>query len=374
MRRRIARLVVLVVGMLGSAAATVHAQVQWRDLVITLGGSIEAYSGNFSAVTVPIVDSTEKATAVVGELGIRGALSLYASQHRSVELSFDGGMRQAAAVGFELRDYAPREWVGSTTVAATQTMGTWGSLRLRGGLRTRRISDRPPMPLFLQPGYSTMQGSVGLVTRSFDGVSFDAVADLEWADYRALLFLPQLDLLDRNSSGVEAGVRWGGASTVRFYGGIRWTEYSNQGSFDATDPFRRDRTARVGLEWTYSADLIAQVGLDGTVNRSNSNRPEYDALSFRALLTAPLPAQFTVSLFAVLTGKSYVHDTNFARLVPGEEADNASIAYLQFVRPLASNLDGAVRFGWTRAETDIGRSYYRRFGGSVQFNYRPRGG
>jgi hypothetical protein len=229
------------------------------------------------------------------------------------------------------------------------------------------------MPLFLQPGYSTAQGSVGLVTRSFDGVSFDAVADLEWTDYRALLFLPQLDLLDRNSSGVEAGVRWGGASTVRFYGGVRWTDYSNQGSFDATDPFRRDRTARVGLEWTYSGDLIAQVGLDGTVNRSNSNRPEYDALSFRALLTAPLPARFSVSLFAVLTGKSYVHETDFARLVPGEEADNASIAYLQFVRPLASNLDGAVRFGWTRAETDIGRAYYRRFGGSVQFNYRPLG-
>jgi hypothetical protein len=374
MRARVSRVLPFLVGLWVSAGpTTAHAQVQWRDLVVTLGGSIEGYSGNFSAVTVPIVDITESATAVVGELGLRGALSLYTSPQRSLELSFDGGMRQAAAMGFEVRDYAPREWVGSTTAAATQTVGTWGSLRVRGGVRTRSISDRPPMPLFLQPGYSTAQGSVGLVTRSFDGVSFDALADLEWADYRALLFLPQLDLLDRKSSGVEGGVRWGGASTVRFYGGVRWTEYSNQGSFDPADPFRRDRTARVGLEWTYSGDLIAQVGLDGTVNRSNSKRPEYDALSFRALLTAPLPARFSVSLFAVLTGKSYVHDTDFARLVPGEEADNASIAYLQFVRPLASNLDGAVRFGWTRAETDIGRAYYRRFGGSVQFNYRPLG-
>ncbi len=374
MRVRFSPALPFLVGLwVAAAPTTVLAQVQWRDLVVTLGGSVEAYSGNFSAVTVPIVDSTESATSVVGELGLRGALSLYRNPYRSVELSFDGGIRQAAAVGFEVRDYAPREWVGSSTIAATQTVGTWGSLRLRGSVRTRSISDRPPMPLFLQPGYSTVQGSVGLVTRSFDGVSFDALADLEWADYRALLFLPQLDLLDRNSSGIEAGVRWGGASTVRFYGGVRWTDYSNQGSFDASDPFRRDRTARVGLEWTYSGELIAQVGLDGTVNRSNSNRPEYDALSFRALLTAPLPARFSASLFAVLTGKSYVHDTDFARLVPGEEADNASIAYLQLVRPLASNLDGAVRFGWTRAETDIGRAYYRRFGGSVQFNYRPRG-
>ena len=58
-------------------------------------------------------------------------------------------------------------------------------------------------------------------------------------------------------------------------------------------------------------------------------------------------------------------------LVPGEEADNASIAYVQVGRPMAVNLDGAIRVGWTRAETDIGNAYYQRFGLSVRMNYRP---
>lgn len=349
------------------------AQVELRDLVLTVGGSVEAYSGNFSTVTVLIVDSTDHATAAVGEFGVRGVVSLLRGRSRSVELSFDGGMRQAAAVGFHVRDYAPREWVGSAAAQASHSVGSWGSVFARWSVRGRSVRDRPPMPLFLQPGYFSSQGALGVRTRSFDGIAFDARLDVERADYRALELVEQLDLLDRTSGGLEVGARWGAAGSVRFYGGYRWTEYKNIPSFDPADPFRRDNTATVGLEWTYGGDVVAQVGLDGTLNRSNSNRPEYDALSFRALLTAPLPAELTVNLFAVITTKSYVHDTSFARLVPGEEADNASIAYLQLVRPLASNLDGAIRFGWTRAETDIGSAYYRRFGTSVQLNYRPTG-
>jgi len=235
------------------------------------------------------------------------------------------------------------------------------------------VEDRPPTPLFLQPGYSTRSGGIGVATRPFGGVSFDAQGDVEVADYRVLASLPQLDLLDREAKGFELGVRWGGPSTIRFYGGLQWTDYNKQGSFDPSDPFRRDRTARLGLEWTYPGDVFVQVGLDGTLNRSNSNRPEYDAVSARALLTAPLPRDFSLNLYSVFTFKSYVHDITFDRLVPGEEADNASVAYLQIGHALASNLDGAVRFAWTRAETDFGSAYYRRFGGSIQFNYRPLG-
>ncbi len=309
------------------------AQVRWRDLV----------------VTVPLVDSTDHALAVVGEMGVRGVFSLGETRSRSFEVSFDGGMRQAAALGFQLRDYAPREWVGSAAGRYTQGMGGWGSLVLGGGVRGRSVRDRPfSMPLFLQPGYTTLQGSVGVLTQSFDGVAFDGQVDLERADYHALEFVPQLDLLDRTSSGLEIGVRWGEAGAMRFYGGFRWTDYSNQGSFDPEDPFRRDRTARVGLEWTYSGALLAQVGVDGTVNRSNSNRPEYDAVSARALVTAPLPRDFSLSVLALLTMKSYVHEIDFVRLVAGEEADNASIAYLQIGRPIATDLDGAFRLGWTR--------------------------
>ena len=350
-----------------------HGQVRFQDLVLNLGGSLDGYSGNLPAVTVPIVDKTDHATAVVGEVGARGVLSLFTTPTRSLTLSFDGGLRQAAAVGFQLRDYAPREWVGSTSARLTQTLGSWGSFLAHGGVRGRSVEDRPPMPLFLQPGYSTRSGGIGLATRPFGGVSFDAQADVEEVDYRALEYLPQLDLLDRNSTGFELGVRWGGPSTIRLHGGFRWTDYNNLGSFDPSDPFRRDRTARMGLEWTYPGDVFAQIGLDGTLNRSNSNRPEYDAVSVRALLTAPLPRDFSLNLYSVFTFKSYVHDISSARLVPGEEADNASVTYLQIGRALASNLDGAVRFAWTRAETDIGNAYFRRFGGSIQFNYRPLG-
>ena len=185
---------------------------------------------------------------------------------------------------------------------------------------------------------------------------------------------PQLDLLDRTSWGVETGIRWGYTSTVRFYTGMRWTDYRNQPSYDPADPIRRDRTVRAGLEWTYAGPVFVQTGIEGVLNRSNSNRPEYDALSYRLLITTPLPGDLSASLYALLARKSYVSDLSFKQLVPGEEADNASVAYLQVNRPIAVNLDGAVRIGWTRAETDIGNAYYRRFGMSLLLYYRPMGG
>ncbi len=355
------------------AATPAGAQVRWRDLVVTMGGSVERYSGNFSAVNVPFTDSAEHVVAVVGEMGVRGAALLAESRTRSFELSFDGGMRQAAAFGFRRQDYSPREWVGNASGRYTQSTGSWGTLLAQAGVRSRAVRDRPLSTIFLQPGYTNVQGSVGVLTRSFDGVTFDAQVDLESADYKTLELLPQLDLLDRTSSGIEAGVRWGGSSTMRFYGGFRWTDYSNAGTLDPEDPFRRDHTARVGLEWAYEGDVVAQVGVHGTVNRSNSNRPEYDAVSARAVLTAPLPHEMSLNVYALLTAKSYVHETDFPFLVPGEEADNASIAYLQVSRPVAVNLDAAFRLGWTRAETYFGSAYYRRVGASLQFNYRPRG-
>ena len=51
-------------GVLAAALAPqpVTAQVRWSDLVFTMGGSAERYTGNFSSVTVPVVDSTDLAT------------------------------------------------------------------------------------------------------------------------------------------------------------------------------------------------------------------------------------------------------------------------------------------------------------------------
>lgn len=368
----------LLAGVLGAACLVPRAgaaQVEWRDLVVTVGGSVERYVGNFSAVTLPLVDSTDHATATVGELGVRGTLQILNRDGRSLDLSFDGGMRQTAAVGFRFRDYAPREWVGSASARLQQRLWSWGLLQLRGSARGRSVHDRPPPPLSLmQPAYATNQGSATLVTRSFEGVTLDATGDIESADYRAAEILPQLDLLDRTSWGVEAGIRWGYTSTVRFYSGLRWSDYANQPSFDPLDPFRRDHTVRAGLEWTYAGDVFVQTGVEGALNRSNSNRPEYDALNFRLLVTTPLPGDLSASLYALLARKSYVSETTSTRLVPGEEADNASVAYLQVNRPVALNLDGAVRIGWTRAESDIGNAYYRRLGMSLLLYYRPMGG
>ena len=375
-RRRTCRASAL--GALLSAALSLpgdaSAQVKWRDLVVTLGGSVEGYVGNFSTVTLPLVDSTDHATATVGEVGVRGTVDLLQQKGRSLEVSFDGGLRQTAAFGFKFRDYAPREWVGNATARFQQQLRSWGALQLRGEARGRTVHDRPPPPFSLmQPAYTTRQGSATFVTRSLDGVTLDATGEIESADYRAPEILPQLDLLDRTSSGVETGIRWGYTSTVRFYAGLRWTDYTNQPSYDPADPFRRDRTVRAGLEWTYSGSVFAQTGVEGTLNRSNSSRPEYDALGFRVLITAPLPGDLSASLYALLARKSYVSETPFTRLVPGEEADNASVAYLQVNRPVALDLDAAVRFGWTRAESDFGNQYYRRFGMSLQLNYRPMG-
>lgn len=131
---------------------------------------------------------------------------------------------------------------------------------------------------------------------------------------------------------------------------------------------------RAGLRWSHVGETIIRIGLEGTLNRSNGNRPEYDALSVSAELTTALPARLTLSVLALLTTKSYVHEISFARLVPGEEADNASIAYAEVARSIRSNLDGVVRLGWTRAETNVGDAYYQRFGLSFFFNYRPNEG
>ena len=58
-------------------------------------------------------------------------------------------------------------------------------------------------------------------------------------------------------------------------------------------------------------------------------------------------------------------------MVPGEEADNASALFLQVTRRLAENMDGSVRLGWTRAESNIADEYFERFSGTLLLTYRP---
>jgi hypothetical protein len=349
----------------------VAAQVTWQDLVFTGGLSAEGYRGNLAAVTVTAVDSTDAASAAVGEMALRGSLSLLSRAERGAFLRFDGGLRQFVAGGFQVKDYAPREWVGRVDLSYREALGSLGELWVFGGVGGRRVDDRPPMPLYIQPGYLATDGRVRLQLHPIRGAYLDGQLFGELADYRSSRPTPQLDLLDREVMGVELGATWGSAWTLRVHSGFRATAYENQGTFDPSDPYRRDKTFNLGATWTLRSSVFVQAGVEGTLNRSNSSRPEYDAISLRSVMSIPLPRELSVNVFAVLTAKRYVTKTDFARLVPGEEADNASVVYLELVRPLFVNLDGAIRFAWNRAETDIGDSYFERFGATFLVRFRP---
>lgn len=343
-----------------------------RDLVFTGGVSGERYEGNLPAVALPVVDSTERADAAVGEFGVRGELRFLNGGDQSLSLRFDAGLRQFTATGFQVRDYAPREWVGRGELAWTAPAADWGMLRASLGTRLRTVQDRTPVPLFIEPGYRELNGGVEIALRPLGGVALSAGLSGEVTDYESVPFLTQLDLLDRRSVGLELGAEWGGAEgRTRVFSELRRFRYPRQGTFDPEDPYRTDLTLRAGAVWVHEAAIYAELGADAAFNRSNSSRPEYDAVAARALVAAPLPWELGVQVYGSITGKRYLTPTPSARLVPGEEADNASLVYLQLSRPLTSSLDGAVRFGWTRAETEIGDSYFRRYGASVLLNFRP---
>lgn len=342
-----------------------------RDIVFTGGVSAERYEGNLPAVALPVVDSTELAHAATGEVGARGSLRLLSLPDQTVEVRFDAGLRQFSATGFRLRAYAPREWVGRTEVSWNRSLGSTALLRTYVEGAWRRVEDRTPVPLFIEPGYRELRGGVQVAGAVREAIQLSAALTAESTDFESLALLPQLDLLDRQSVGVEVAGEWGTTRRTRVFTSLRRFQYPEQGSFRPDDPYRRDLTLQAGALWTLEGPIYAEFGLDGTANRSNSDRPEYDALTARALLAAPLPGGVGLQLYGGVTGKRYVTSTPFARLVPGEEADNASLLYAQISRPLADNLDGAVRFGWTRAETEIGASYFQRFGTSVLLNFRP---
>lgn len=366
----------LLLGLLLSSAGSlfpgqVQAQIRWKDLVFTGGLSTEGYRGNQAAVAISAVDSTEKVSAAVGEFGVRGELFLFNHQKRSLDLQFDAGLRQFVAFGFKVRDYAPREWVGRADLSYRESLGSVGNLWIQGGMGARKVEDRPPMPLFIQPGYTTLNGQLRFQFHPIHRTYIDARFFGERADYAVGALTPQLALLDRRLLGMEAGLAWGSDGRVRLHTGYRASEYRNQRTFDPQDPFRRDRTLSVGATWTVRSPFFAQVGIEGTRNRSNSSRPEYDALSVRSVVSAPLPYELSLNFLANITAKRYRTKTEYARLVPGEEADNASVVYLELARPLMVNLDGAVRFGWNRAETDFGNEYFERYRASFLLRYRP---
>jgi hypothetical protein len=363
--------------MVANTPSAVSAQTS--DFVVTMGASAESYSGNFSAVTVTVVDSTTQAAAAVGQFGTRGYRFFFLDDSKTLRLGFDGNVRQFAAMGFHLRDYAPREWVSQLEAGYDQRIDGVGRLMLDGSYRGHAIEDRPPMPLFLQPGYHAFRGTGRFSFVPVGGLSLDALVDIEGANYEAPAQLSHLDLLDRRSRGFEVGLAAGGEDRdwyIRLFSGLRWSHYERQQWGD--DPFRRDRATNVGATWSIdrmerdTKRISASLSVEGTNNRSNTRRPEYNAHKVTSQLITTLPRWgLNASGRALLTWKSYIVETPFARLVPGEEADNASIIDVSLSRQLATNLTGQLRLGWTRAETDIGNSYYERLGTTLLFNFRP---
>jgi len=180
-----------------------------------------------------------------------------------------------------------------------------------------------------------------------------------------------------SSTGTGSARSWertlpgNGATTLRLFAAVEESRYPKQATFDDADLVRRDRTYFGGTSWTYEGPHIVQIELDGRANRSNSNRPEYDAFTLRGLYSTSLPGSVALAVYGAVTGKQYLHPSDFDRLLPGEEADNASLAYVSLSRAIARNLAETVRMGWTRAETEIGEAYFQRYVGSFLMQFRP---
>lgn len=351
--------------------AVADGQIRLRDLVITEGASLEGYLGNFAAITVPQIDSTEKAVAGVGEVSVRGILRLMGRENQSVDVAFDGGIRQFATGGFQLRNYAPREHSGTVETTYQHRIPS-GSLTTHAGARFRSIADRPPLPLYLSPGYDRYTAGVSYLHRGF----LDLGVEGEVADYAAPKVLPALDLLDRSSLVVNAGVSkvyrsadpdrddfWG----LRLFSSYSYHSYPQQGqgstridqALGAGAAFQ-GRWQRLSLEFT----------LEGTRSRSTSLRVEYNAARLSGRADWILGENTQVGLYGTLARKRFVQPGQDA-LVPGEEADNASILRAELTRHLGERVSGAFRFGWQKVETNISGAYYTRFGGSFFLRVRP---
>ena len=238
---------------------------------------------------------------------------------------------------------------------------------------TTGVDDRPPLPLYLPPGYERYAGSA-TYSREVAGVRATAGASVENANYAAVL--PQLDLLDHSAFRAWAtATPWAWTrSSIDLEGEYGYVSYNRQGgSGTADDPFRTDHMYRIGATWRLDHEdrgLEGAFVADATMNRSNSRRVEYDLLRVRLWASAEMDANTTLFLEGQIAAKRYLVPFMHA-LVPGEEADNSSYVAASLTRFFGPALNGALRVRWTRAETSIGGAYFRRLGGSFSLNFRP---
>ena len=376
--RRSARHSVAVLGLavLLAIPGSLAGQSWIKDFVITGGLTGEAWWGDFSAITVPQFDSTESAIAGVGDWSARGVFGLLNGEGRRLEATLDAGIRQSAAAGFQLRNYAPREQSGRLTLIYADRFGP-GDFTAEATARSRRVVDHPPMPLYKPWGYDIYNIQAGY-RRSLRGMGVDVTLAGEQADYKPPPQLDYLDFLDRNSVIAEAG-----GTTVfdlaedpevrrelafRFYGAFGYHAYPRQGE----GVRREDRATRLGATFelkTYRLEVVATVS--GTRSRSTSRRVEYNR--GRVHLQAVWYWEDTdLSLEGTLARKRYIHPGVDA-LVPGEEADNATVVDMELTRTLGDRVYGAFRIGWGKVETNFTGAFYTRFRSGFSLRVRPWG-
>ena len=349
-------------------------QVRLNDLVITGGAAMEVYLGNFSAVTVAQIDSTDSALAGVGHWTARGSVNFLPSGRRALWLDFDGGVRQFATGGFQLRNYAPREHSGRLTMTYGQRLAG-GTFTTEATARARSIADRPPMPLYLSPGYETYTARVGYGRSLRPGLDLSVAVTGEKADYSAPKTLPQLDLLDRSSVIVRTEAvrdfrdpaRTEDFSKFGVFAAYRHHSYPKQG----LGLLRADHALGGGVSYERETDrLVLRLSLDGTLSRSNAPRVEYNAAVLKGELTWSLGTSTQLDFEGTLARKRYRNRVQ-DHLVPGEEGDNASLLYAEVTRFLSPQVDASFRFGWQKVETNISGAYYTRFGGTFFLKVRP---
>ena len=346
-------------------------QVRLQDLVVTVGVSADWHQGNFSAVTVPRIDSTESVASGAGHAQLIGNLTLLNGNRRGAFVRFDGILQQFATGGFEFRNYAPRVHTGNVTAYYREQVGS-GTLALSATAASTGVNDRPPLPLYLPPGYEKYAGAA-TYSREVLGARATAGVSAENADYAAVL--PQLDLLDHSVFRAWAtATPWAWErSSIDLFSEYSYFSYNRQGgSGTANDPFRTDHMYRAGAIWRLDHEdrgLRGAFTADGTVNRSNSRRVEYDLLRISLWGSTSL-GENVLFLEGQIAAKRYLVPFMHA-LVPGEEADNSSYVAARLTREFGPTLNGSVRVRWTRAETSIGGAYFRRLGASFSLNFRP---
>lgn len=350
------------------------AQSRVNDFVITAGLTGEAWWGDFSAITVPQFDSTRNAIAAVGEWSASGEFNLLNGSGRRLHATLDGGIRQSAAAGFQLRNYAPREQSGRLSMIYSEELGT-GRLRTIATARSRRVFDHPPLPLYKTPGYD-IYSVRGEYVKNVRAMTYDFNVAGERADYKPPPGLGHLDHLDRNSVVVEArGARvfyldddrdhfW----ALRLSGAFGRHSYPRQGG----EVRRVDNAMRLGATFDLEMDrLVLTVTMAGTRSRSTSPRVEYN--HGRVHVEAVYYWEDTdLSLTGTLARKRYTEPTQYA-LVAGEEADNASVLYAEIARTLGPRIYGGFRLGWRNVETNFTGAFYTRFGGGLFLRVRPWG-